>query len=327
MRISLHGSEIAKAVNASGSVPGAFLPARVYDLAVVKLMHVGCPKEINAARENVALPLPIVIEKNRRKYGYIKATDYWPAAVVVAGGARRSGLMSRGVLEASAWVERGALKIQADDEISCEELSQKLSQALLREFYGDSQPMFGQPWPTLLFVYPFENYCIFEFGGQKYRQKFQLDPVSRVMNLDGEPVKVDEKFVNACSAGMPRVQSGERSTSNPMPLASNQVTNRGALTSDLFTQVVRNLDNVNETVAMLLSAIKFGLYKPMQPSFRPVPLSADGKILAPFVKAGIAPIDAMGWAVAVEKDPTLPRQVRRRVKASGSVRVRRQAWA
>ena len=41
----------------------------------------------------------------------------------------------------------------------------------------------------------------------------------------------------------------------------------------------------------MLSAIKFGLYKPLKPDFAPVNLSDDGKILGPLVEAGISPAD------------------------------------
>ena len=38
-------------------------------------------------------------------------------AVVVAGAYRRNSLIAHGVLDAMAWVERGAIEINADDTI------------------------------------------------------------------------------------------------------------------------------------------------------------------------------------------------------------------
>jgi hypothetical protein len=86
-----------------------------------------------------------------------------------------------------------------------------------------------------------------------------------------------------------------RQVSNPLPLASNHVSSHGGANSDLVRMVIRNCSNVNAAVAQLLSAIKLGLYKPMKPSFAPVNLSDDGKILGPLVEACIDPADFVRW--------------------------------
>jgi hypothetical protein len=295
MRVSLTGDTIAQLLSVSGGSVGAFKTGRSYDLAHVRLLQVGCPREMAAAAEN-KLNGPIVIEKNRKHYGEIAATGYYPEAVVVAGAYRRNHLIARGVLDAYAWVERGSMTINADDAIGCGELTEKLSHLLQVKIYGNNQPIMGQPWPYVVQVYPFENYMIYDFGGQKFRQAFTLDPTGREVALSGDSVKVQEKFVNACGLGMPRTQDGMRQVKNPLPLAGNQVVSRGGENSDLVRMVIRNTANVDKVVSKLLAAIKNGLYKPMQPDFYPVNLSDDGKILGPLVEAGISPVDFIAWA-------------------------------
>src|ERR1035441_7100562 len=83
MRISLGGDTIAQLVSASDT----FNADKMYDLAGVHLIRVGCRRELAASREN-KLNMPVVVERNRQKLGYIQATGYYPLAVVVAGAYR-----------------------------------------------------------------------------------------------------------------------------------------------------------------------------------------------------------------------------------------------
>ena len=269
MRVSLTGDTIAHLLSASSDSAGAFKTGRSYDLVRIHLIRVGCPREIAASAEN-RMNGPIVVEKNRKHYGEIAATGYYPEAVVVAGAYRRNHMIAHGVLDAMAWVERGSMEINADDAIGCGELTEKLSRLIRVKIYGNNQPISGQPWPYIVQVYPFENYLIYDFGGQKFRQGFKLDPTGYDVSLSGDSVKVQEKFVDACSQGMPRTQDGMRQVKNPLPLPGNAVVSRGGENSDLVRMVIRNTANVDKVVAKLLAAIKHGLYKPMQPDFYPV---------------------------------------------------------
>lgn len=295
MRISLTGDVLARLLGVGEGSLGTFHAHRRYDLQRIRLLKIGCPRELQASREN-AYNVPVVVEQNRHAYGKVGATGFYPDAVVVAGQYRRAQLLAAGVPFAWGWVERGVIEIQADDAISSGELTEKLVALLQQKIYGNNRPLTGQPWPYVCQVYPFENYMIYEFSGQKYRQPFKLDPISRDVALDGNAVKVQEKFIDAGEAGMSKVQTGVRQTSNPLPLASNQVVSRGGAHSDLVTMVVRNFSNVNHVVAHMLDAIKDGLYKPMKPDFAPVNISDDGKILGPLIAAGIAPSDFVIWA-------------------------------
>jgi len=295
MRVSLTGDVIAGLLSASAESLGAFKAGRSYDLVRVHLVKVGCPKEVAACKDN-HLNVPLVIERNRKHYGTIKATSYYPKAVVVAGAYRRDHMLARGVLDSWGWVERGSVDIDAADAIGCGELMEKLSTLLQAKYYGNQKQVYGQPWPCVCQVYPFESYLVYDFGGQKYRQAFALDPIDHDVKLTGESVKVSEKFVDASDAGMPKTQSGMRQVQNPLPLASNHTSSRGGANSDLVRMVVRDSPSIRKAVADLQAAIKFGLYKPMKPSFAPVNLSDSGKILGPLVEAGIAPADFVVWA-------------------------------
>jgi len=295
MRVSLTGDTIAKLLAASDASLGVFRTGRSYDLVRIPLLKVGCPKELAACQDN-RRNVPLVIERNRQRLGAIQATGYYPAAVVVAGAYRRDHLLARGILDAWGWVERGAFELQAAASISCGELMEKLCGLLCSRFYGAQTPICGQPWPGIFQVYPFEGYCIYDFGGQKYRQAFALGPDGHDVTLSGESVKVAENFVAASVSGMLKTQSGMRQVGTPMPLASNHTSSPGGANSDLVRMVVRNSPSITKAVAQLLDAIKFGLYKPMKPAFSPVNLSDGGKVLGPLVEAGIAPSDFVVWA-------------------------------
>lgn len=291
MRISLGGDTIAQLVSASDT----FNADKMYDLARVHLIRVGCPRELAASREN-KLNVPVVVERNRQKLGYIQATGYFPAAVVVAGAYRRDQLLARGILDSWGWVERGAVEIQAADTLSAGELTEKLTNLLQIKFYGNNKPIYGQPWPYICQLYPFESYLVYEFAGQRYRQMFTINPQSNDVQLSGDSTKVSEQFVNACGISLPRTQDGMRQANNPLPLAGNWVSSYPNPNSDLIRMVVRNFSNVEAVVGKMLAAIKTGLYRPLKPDFAPVNLSDDGKILGPLVEAGIAPADFVCWA-------------------------------
>lgn len=298
MRIILGGDAIRKSLRCVDDTIGAFISGRRYTLARVHLLKVGCPRELSAASEN-RMSAQLVVARNRKKLGFIEATGYYPAAVVVAGASRRARLMAAGQLAEWGWVEHG-IDIQADDAIGCGDLMSQLQQLLSQKIYGDrGTPMAGQPWPNIVEVYPFESYMVYEFAGQKYRQAFVLDAIDRVVKLSGQSVKVDEQWVDASDSGMPKVETGMRQTRNPLPLASNQVSSRGGVHSELMTQVIRNFGNVNAAVQALLSAIKNGLYEPMKPSFAPVALTPDHHILAPLAAAGLSTSDFAVWAETV----------------------------
>lgn len=276
-----------------------------YTLVKTSLLRMGCPEALQGKIRNQVRGLPIVAKSNELKLG-LTAAGYAPAVIVTRGDATRRALLARGIVTSWAWIQNGAIEINADDAISCGELMDKLSNLMLEKMYGAARtPMVGQPWPSVVQVYPFENYLIYDWKGQKYRQGFALDPVERRVVLNGGSQAVKEAFVNAGDAkeAMPRVQTGVRYAWAP-PMGNMQSTTRGAKNSELVTCIVRNWANINEAVSMYLSAIKNGLHRPMRPAFYPVPLSDDGKILAALSAKGVDAYDFAQWSAAAQQKKT-----------------------
>jgi hypothetical protein len=274
-------------------------------LAKVSLIRLGCPAALQEQVSNIAAGVPILVAANQAKLGTTK-TGYSPSLIVQQGEAMRKSLLAAGVIKSWVWATKSAqslLTICADDEISCEELMDKLSSLLKTKFYGRQDPALGQPYPGILQIYPFENYLIYQMKGQKYRQRFNLDPIERKVALNGPSVAVEEKFIDACGAtkqAMPRVQTGARYAFAP-PMGNVQSMTQGARNSELIIHVIRSWANVEHAAAAYVNATKTGLAKPMQPSFFPVNISNDGKILASLRAAGIDPFEFALWSFAVQK--------------------------
>ena len=261
------------------------LNGRKYRLAKVGLVRAGCPRELLGSADNRAAGKAIVIQKNRGGYGRVDSSDYVPRAIVAAGARRRSELLDEGIVLSWAYVEDGAMEIRADHEIGCSQLMAKLNDLIrVRTVPGYSNGSYpgNADVPWIVEVYPFENYCIFQWKGDKYRQAFELDPVERVVGLAGSPVKVDEQWVNAqgVDPAMPAVQTGVRAdpgTSRPVLTE----THTGAPNSELVTNIFRNWGDITEAVNMYLAYIRSTNNRDqMRPAFYPVSLTNTGKIAA-----------------------------------------------
>lgn len=268
-----------------------------FRLAKISLIRgVGCPKELQGLMDNTRLSSAIVVVDNLEAYG---TPSYIPPAVIVAGAARRDALLAQGYTRSWALVHR-EVEIQADDEIGCNELMSKLMELLKIKLYGSSALLTGQEWPMIVEVYPFENYFIYAFKGNKYRQTFQLDPVERKVALAGPAVAVEEKFVNAGASEakevMPLVDNGVRYAYAPMR-GNTQSSTRGGLKSELMTQLVRDLSNVVKAVNAYLQAIKGDMKDQMTPSFYPVDI-ADRKVGAVLKAHGVNYFDFCMWLAA-----------------------------
>jgi hypothetical protein len=277
-----------------------------FHLGRVSLVRAGCPMELTNTVDNRNPDAPIVIVSNPTRMGYVEATRYYPRALVAAGNRRRSVLLENCVVRSWAYVEAGTLEINADDEIGCSELMGKLDSLLLVRLFGSDSGLPGQQWPSIVEVYPFENYFVYSWKGQKYRQAFNLDPVERKVALVGGSVKVLEKFVNAggdAKEFMPRVQTGVRYAFAP-PMAPMQSYTRGARNSELVTQVIRNWANIMEAVSMYLDYIRTSNKQPMRPSFYPNPVAYGTKMQNALGAKGIDVWDFARWSAAEqEKEP------------------------
>lgn len=176
-----------------------------YVLAKVSLIRAACPAPLESTVANQSMYCAIIIEKNTKKLGTMEAMRYTPKAIISAGNARKKLLLKHGIVSSWAWVQAGAMEINADDAMGCQELMQLLSALLLEKYYGPGkEPMMGQPWPSIIEVYPFENYLIYVLKGVKYRQGYVLDPVERKCRLSGGSIEVKEMFVTAGGPGSGR---------------------------------------------------------------------------------------------------------------------------
>lgn len=290
MLLTLTGRDLAQSLSASNVIEGAFRSGRKYHLKHVNIILAACPDGARRAKENQAMMVPIVLEKNRQSLGRIDATGYVPEALVVSGDYTRRLLLRSGITQAYAWVDAG-LDIQANGEISAEELCQKLHVCLQQKYFGSIGSVSCQATPWIQNVYPFENYFIYDMQGSKHRQAFVLDPVAKKISLSGQSISAAGFPVSL--VGQPYTQSGQRPHAESRPALI--ATHPGGKDCDIVTMVIRDLTNINSALSQYLAATKMGNYKPLTPSFAPVNLTSAGKILQPLLSAGVAPLDFVRW--------------------------------
>lgn len=266
-----------------------------YVLASIGLVRAACPAALLSKPENTIPGMPIVINANE---DYVIG-GYAPKALVVAGAQRREELLNSGVYKSWALIDASipGLPIKADDAISSSELMTRLQTAVGQKFFGssascDGPQINGRIWPYVAEVHPFENYVVVGMKNAQYRQAYLLDPEKREVRLVGG--------MDACDGEqrMPRTQTGVRYAS--APLKPHQRVHWGAKNSELITQVVRNWTNIMSAVNGYLKAIREGQHTPMRPSFYPVDISKDGKVLTPLVSAGILPLDFARWSAPAQ---------------------------
>ncbi len=255
----LQGAVIKQLLARAGEVTGRFKGQ--FQLSRINLVRAALPRELEAARENLAARLPIIIERNTRQLGKVPATGYVPPAVVVSGGQHRAELLKQGAIHAWAWVEAGALPTTKQDTISASELI-----SALHDLLKPRNPLAeaGRPW--IADVYPLENnFIMCNRAGQQFRQRFSVNGQKNIA-LDGGPSLVQVSTVNASLRDMGLVEQ----------LANGSHCGAAA-------------------VQKYVAATRTGAYKPLAPDFAPVKLSGLGKIVAGLAAAGIQPVDYVRW--------------------------------
>lgn len=281
------------------------LYGRQYQLTKIGLLRASLPQSLSRTPLNLRPGLPIVVLANTKHLGAVEAAAYIPKAVVVMGAARRSALLEAGVAKSWVFLECG-VDIRADDEIGSSELMQKLDALLWARFFPSlpygAATMAGQQTPFIREVYPFEDYFVFDWRGEKYRQGYAIDPAKKEVRLAGPQVPVEQKFVNAQGSNstiMPFAQTGIRSIPGWTP-GNSQSVSMGAPNSELVISLIRNFSNINEAADKYVAATRTGLYRPMRPSFYPVPLKDEGQwgvgAATPLTARGISPVDFAHWA-------------------------------
>lgn len=191
-----------------------------YKLVRIGLVRAACPREVEHTRDNLNLGKAIRIDANEHKLGSVASVGFVPAGIIMAGAARRIRMMEGGFVYDYAFVDRTVRDIRCDDEISSNELMQKLDSALRDRIMGparnDSCCAPGQISPWIIEIYPFENYFIYNLKGQKYRQGYVIDPVKREVRLGPGAQKVEEKFVTASGKDVSVKAGGPGSGRKPL---------------------------------------------------------------------------------------------------------------
>jgi hypothetical protein len=251
------------------------------------MVRPACPYEVASIPSNIAASASIVVTANKAKYGEVSSIGYVPDAIVIAGAKRRQRILAAGMTKTWAYVQAG-LDINADDEISCSELLDKVHGALSNQLYGSRMGMTA----GIEQVHPFENYMVYAHNGDRFRQAYALDPVRRVVALSGGATRVIQKYadaessigamatgriadgeISACIERMARSQTGARYAYAPVIPHDNSVT-YGALNSELVTQIIRNFANINKAADDYVAYGKRTTNtEPMKPSWSPVQLS------------------------------------------------------
>lgn len=156
---------------------------------------------------------PIIVDLNvhglrKTKSGFV------PKILVVSGLDKLKAAKRSEALVCSAWVGDKVLckiSIMADDAISSNDLQSKLNKLISAAYTptNDKNRFADGNYPYIVEIYPFENYLIFQKGGDKFRQNYKLDAIMREVSLDGKPVPVFEQYVNIPdSKGVKSITSG-----------------------------------------------------------------------------------------------------------------------
>ena len=282
------------------------LYGRDFRLVKVGLVRAGCPRELAALADNVRRDAPLVIVENKHKYGFVAATDYYPAGVIVSGRHYRDQLLEAGHTRTWIYVEASvASGLRTDDEIKAQDLLRRLHTSVVERYYGTRGPVTGQPRPSIEEVFPFENRIVYLMAGRKYGQTYRINPSERMLTLTGSPEEFQAGSSLSSGLGMakermPRSETGARYAVAP-PGGQLQSYTMGGPNSELVTELVRNWANVNEAVAMYLDYLRTTWpVDQMTPAFQPVALiPTKGAKWATNIRVGLAAkgIDPYSFAI------------------------------
>jgi hypothetical protein len=283
------------------------LAKRKFHLVRAGLVRAALPESCARLEGNVRPYTAMVAVKNVGKLGQVEAASYVPPAILISGAMCRKRLLDDGIARSWMFVEAGAFDIHADDQFGCNELMDKLRK-LLTARYRPTNAGQLDGYPYIIEVYPFENYFIYTYKADKFKQLYELDNKNREVSFVGAPKPVVEKFVEATVAQkiqiaammtirepLQRVQTGIRYADAPVR-ANIWLFTTGGRNSELVTQVFRNMSNIENAVRayqMYRTAVN---KTPMTPAFSPVQLTSMGKIAASLAKKGVDPYDFATWA-------------------------------
>lgn len=268
-----------------------------FTLAKTSLIRLGCPRELEGMLANRALGRPIVAVVNKKQYG-MTASDYCPAAVVVCGGETRRQLLAQGYTKSWAFLERGAVDVDANDAMSYAELMARLSASLQDKYYGGLP---GQAKPAITRIYPFENRVEFRMRDQVMAHQYAMDPVGRQTVMLGSALLCGEDATTYSPESkqfMPRSQTGARYAPGWTP-GNSQSTTQGGGRSELVTMIIRNQSDVLRAVAQYLAVVRGA--RSIRPDFQPVAATYDKKINAMLQAKGVDAFEFALWVAAKER--------------------------
>lgn len=164
---------------------------------------------------------PIIVDINKKRLGQ-SPSGFIPKVLVIEGSGHYNAQRLSGKKIVKAWVGAEALKVMrifADDQFGAQELQDKLNEQFREKFKskkktngGDHPGSISSPLPWIREVYPFENYCIYSYDGDLFRQYYTVDTKKRTVALKGNPEEVVQKYADVQAAGI-RPETG---TANPI---------------------------------------------------------------------------------------------------------------
>jgi hypothetical protein len=249
-------------------------------------------------------------------------SGYYPKLICLGGLDVLKKAKEEGKEFISAWVGNrilaSKLSIMADDAIGCNDLQSKLRK-LISEAYSKRSPVTpadsDEAYAFIVEVYPFENYLIFDKGGEKFRQAYKLDKLTREVALEGRAKKVFEQYVDvADSKGMQLLQSSSdisRSLKEALydrpnsaapalggfngPLLNKEnngvFTHFGAPGSEVNNPQLKLMLNVEDALDMYESERADGIHKVVYSPYAPIPPGLINAEREAKIAASIAGVD------------------------------------
>src|SRR5712675_269209 len=142
---------------------------------------------------------PLFIDINKRRQGRTNS-GFIPSVIVIEGAARHTAARLNGKNSLKAWVGIEAakvLKIYADHQFGAQELNSKIQEQLRQKLVkkkGNGETIGPYPWVSE--VYPFENYFIYSYDGDLYKQQYKCDIKKRTVTFTGDAEQVIQKYVD-----------------------------------------------------------------------------------------------------------------------------------
>lgn len=266
---------------------------------------------------------PILIDMNVNK---LRRTScgFVPKIIIMAGINTLKKFKRTGDLSCSAWVGdkvlNGRIRIQADDAIGMNTLDSKLCK-LIDDTYNKNSKQYNSldgGYAYIVEIYPFENYLIFKNGGDKFRQKYTLDPILRECKLDGKPVRVFEQYVDVAeskgvkglssSTGIQEALLDPRNNESPAlggfngpamnwSNGADVLTHYGANGSETNNAMLKLMLNVEEALNMYQTETAKGIHKVIYTPYAPVPSGLINASREAKIAADVAGLDVSKFSV------------------------------